>query len=136
MEEISYSWMLTVVCCHNVNFFLPNTLVNSLILPLERRNYLFLDHNGCVLRQLSRANTLTRRPGAGNMMVHAWFSSTAALAKTMWTMAISQHQFYLDKKQVEVRVLPNQSKSQGQGRAPAFPRTGTFLSNSPLTPTC
>ena len=101
--------------------------MNSLILPLERRNDLFLDHNGCVLRQLSRANTLTRRPGAGNMMVHAWFSSTAALAKTMWTMAISQHQFYLDKKQVEVRVLQNQSESEGQGSAPAFPTNRNFF---------
>lgn len=96
--------------------------MNSLILPLERRNYLFLDHNGCVLRQLSRANTLTRRPGAGNMMVHAWFSSTAALAKTMWTMAISQHQFYLDKKQVEVRVLQTEiSQSQEDRLCAGFP---------------
>lgn len=93
--------------------FLNNTLMNSLVLPRKRRNYLFLDRNGPVLCQLSRTNTLTRKPGAGNMMVHAWFSSTAALAKTMWTMAISQHQFYLDKKQVEVRVLQNQSNRNG-----------------------
>ena len=45
------------------------------------------------------------------MMVHAWFSSTAALAKTMWTMAISQHQFYLDKKQVEVRKMEKSLKA-------------------------
>jgi len=54
--------------------------------------------------------TISRKPGAGSMMVHAWFSSTAALAKTMWTMAISQHQFYLDKKQVEVRKMEESLK--------------------------
>lgn len=54
--------------------------------------------------------TISRKPDAGSMMVQAWFSSTAALAKTMWTMAISQHQFYLDKKQVEVRKMEESYK--------------------------
>lgn len=68
--------------------------------------------NNCIFRIFECLHrTISRKPGAGSMMVHAWFSSTAALAKTMWTMAISQHQFYLDKKQVEVRQLEESLKS-------------------------
>ena len=50
-----------------------------------------------------RSGTLGRKSSnPSSMMVHAWYTSTAVLAKDMWTMAISQHQFYLDKRHVEV----------------------------------
>ena len=55
------------------------------------------------------------------VLMHAWYASTTAQAKAMWTMAISQHQFYLDKKDEEVSAalilsfwLPN-SRRAGSG---------------------
>ncbi|XP_076341045.1 FERM domain-containing protein 4A-like [Tachypleus tridentatus] len=39
----------------------------------------------------------TRRPlGPGKLIVYTWFASAASLAKTIWLMAVAQHQFYLD----------------------------------------
>ncbi|XP_031572232.1 FERM domain-containing protein 4A-like isoform X2 [Actinia tenebrosa] len=50
-----------------------------------------------------RSGSMGRKSGnPSNVMVHSWYASTAVSAKAMWTMAISQHQFYLDKKTEEV----------------------------------
>ena len=45
-----------------------------------------------------RVSVSRRTFGPGNVAVHAWFGSTAQLTKCIWSMAVAQHQFYLDRK--------------------------------------
>ncbi|KAL3852033.1 hypothetical protein ACJMK2_015722 [Sinanodonta woodiana] len=48
-----------------------------------------------------RVSVSRRTFGPGNVNVHAWFAATQQLTKCIWYMSVTQHQFYLDKKQTK-----------------------------------
>lgn len=89
---------------HTLSSF--NLYEDAILEPLED----FDELSDAISDPTTQVSVSRRTFGPSNVNVHAWFAATAQLTKSIWSMAVSQHQFYLDRKQ-------NRSQSSRVGRS-------------------
>ncbi|GAB6033499.1 FERM domain-containing protein 4A, variant 3 [Chamberlinius hualienensis] len=79
----------------------------------QLENLYFRDRKFSVEVHDSKRVSVSRRTfGPGNVVVVVWFAATSNLTKYIWAMAISQHQFHLDKKQSTISASSEHKLSE------------------------
>eukprot|EP00116_Pleurobrachia_bachei_P014922 sb/3475184/ len=65
----------------------------------ELDNVYFRDKKFSIeINQGSRNQSAIQHRQYSSVLMHAWYSPNSKLVKSMWHMAVQQHQFYLEKK--------------------------------------
>ena len=73
----------------------------------------------------------TKQEGFNPVKVYAWFAAIPSLCKSIWLMAVAQHQFYLDKKQ---QHKENASGTRSSGSAILLPASATTTTTTTTAP--
>ncbi|XP_054717940.1 FERM domain-containing protein 4A-like isoform X2 [Uloborus diversus] len=99
-DKAGIPWWLGISCKGICQYDHTDKKVpRKLFLWKQLENLYFRDRKFSIeVYDIKRITASRKTFGAGSISVYVWFSSSPSLTKCIWSMAIAQHQFYLDRK--------------------------------------
>ncbi|ESO07214.1 hypothetical protein HELRODRAFT_110730 [Helobdella robusta] len=106
-DKVGVPWWLGISGKGLMVFDILDKKIPRKFYPWASLENLYFRDKKFIIEVLEASNVSSNNNNNSNLeiVVHTWLATSTQLARSIWMMAVNQHQFYLDRKHFKVNVL-------------------------------